>query len=227
MASRRTSRDRTTRALLAGGVAGPVAFTLAWGVAGATQDGYPVAHEHISGLAAADAHRPAAMRAGFWALGAGLVAFAAGMRRALPDAGPVAPVLTAAAGLATVVAGSFHRDTMLLNPPGRPDDHRQSWRNDAHDRAAGVAFVSGLLTPLVLASHFRRDPGLAHLVAPSVAVTAVEAVGLPVFALDVDRRGNGLLQRFLVTLPLVGTAGLALALRRRVGAGQATARGCR
>lgn len=220
------SSRATGRRLLLGGVIGPAAFTAAWGVGGVLQDGYPVAHEHISGLAAGDAARPWTMRAGFWALGVGTVSFAAGMRRAVPELGRAVPALAGLSGLAALVAGSFHRDTMLLSPPGRPEDHRQSWRNDVHDRAAGVAYVCGIVTPALLALRVRRDPALADLsplAASSLAVSVAQAVGLGVFALDVDRRGNGLLQRVLVTLPLAATAGLALRLHRRA-ADQAGAR---
>jgi hypothetical protein len=204
---------------------GPAAFTSAWLIAGLRQSGYPVAHEHISGLAALDADHPTVMIAGFLLLGACTTVFAAEVHRALGGRGRAgaAPWLLGAAGLAGMAAGVLRRDTVLLHPPGRPDGWVPSWHNDAHDLAAGVAYAAGVIVPLLLARRFRHDAVWARWRRPALAVAAVQVVLLVGFATDVDRSGNGLLQRVMVTVPqlvLVVMAFEALREERRAGGAQ-------
>jgi hypothetical protein len=198
------------------GVAGPVAFTAAWLVNGFRQDGYPVAHEHISGLAAHDADHPHVMVAGFVGLGAGTITFAAALDRSLGGLrrGGLGPVLLALGGAAGIAAGFLRRDTYLLNPPDRPDDYRQSWHNDGHDLAAGVIYSTSVLAPLVLAHRFRHDPAWSGLVPGAVASSIASVVLMGAFATDVDRAYNGVLQRVMVTVPQVFMALLALRVLR-------------
>jgi hypothetical protein len=198
------------------GVAGPAAFTTAWLVNGARQDGYPVAHEHISGLAAHDADHPHLMMGGFVALGASTIAFAAELERALGGVrrAGLGPVLLALGGAAGIAAGVLRRDTYLLNPPGRPDDYHQSWHNDGHDVSAAVIYATSVLAPLALARRFRRDPAWASLVPGAVASSVASVVLMGVFATDVDRPYNGLIQRVMVTVPQAFMARLALRVLR-------------
>jgi hypothetical protein len=209
MRPRRLTVDRL--ATLAG-VAGPAAFTTAWLVNGVRQADYPVAHEHISGLAADDAAHPHLMVAGFFALGAGTIAFAAELERALGGVrrAGLGPVLLALGGAAGIAAGLLRRDTYLLNPPGRPDDYRQSWHNDGHDASAGVIYATSVLAPLALAHRFRHDSTWAGLVPGAVASSVASVVLMGIFATDVDRRYNGLLQRVMVTVPQAFMVRLAL-----------------
>jgi len=197
------------------GITGPVVFTGAWVVGSVRQSGYPLAHEHISGLAALDAEHPRVMQTGFLALGLGTLGLALALQDALGPglrrAGP-GPTLLAAAGAAEVVAGLLRRDTVLLNPPGRPADWRQSRRNDGHDAAAGVAFTTAVLVPLALAARFRHDPVWAPLVPVAVAAALTTGTVMAVFATDVDRRGNGILQRVMVTVPQAFQVALATRL---------------
>ena len=96
----------------------------------------------------------------------------------------------------------FRRDAMLLAPPDRPADWRQSRANDGHDASAGVAYATGLLAPLLLARRFRRDPEWAWLAPIGVGAALASGLLAGFFATDVDRRGNGLVQRTMVTTPL-------------------------
>ncbi len=201
------------------GIIGPAVFTAAWAVSGPRQRdrGYRVPHEHISGLAAPDARSPHLMTAGFHGLGLGLLAFGPELRRRLaPRAGP-GPWLLGLAGMAALVAGTFRRDTILLSPPDRPPGHRQSWRNDVHDAAAGVGYAAGMLGPLALAWRFRDDPRWSGFAPWCLVPVACGAVIGPVFAADVDRKGNGILQRVMVTAPQALT--VALAVRCLAGPG--------
>jgi hypothetical protein len=194
------------------GVLGPVMFTAAWAVSGPRQRdrGYRIPHEHISGLAAPDARGPHVMTAGFAGLGLGLVAFAPELRRHLAPRPGAGPTLLGLAGVAALGAGLFRRDTILLSPPGRPADHRQSWRNDVHDTAAGVGYAASILGPLALAVRFRADPRWSSLAPWCVASVATSAVLAPVFAADVNRKGNGILQRIMVSAPQAVVAAIAV-----------------
>lgn len=65
------------------GVAGPLGFTLAWLLLGATRAGYDPRNQYISELAASDAPRWWAMVAAFIMLGVLMLIFARGLLRAL------------------------------------------------------------------------------------------------------------------------------------------------
>ena len=159
------------------GVVGPAAFTLAWLAGQRRQDGYAVADEHISGLAARDATDPHVMTSGFLALGGCTVAFAAELDRRLSGQGAGwGPPLIGVAGLATIAAGLFRRDRRSNNPPpGEPPG--QSWVNDVHDAAAVVGGVTGTLGLVALARRFQRDPDWRPLAKPALQ-TALISTGI-------------------------------------------------
>ena len=222
-------RRRTSHAWrAAGGLVGPAVFTAAWLINGLRQPRYPVADEHISGLAALDAEHPVSMIAGFVTLGTCTVVFAAELWRRLDDGRRrpgLGPVLLGIGGVAAVAAGFLRRDAFLLNPPGRAPGYEQSWPNDGHDLAAGVIYVTSVLTPLLLARRFRDDPTWAPLVPASLACSGASVALMAVFATDVDRPFNGIVQRVMVTVPLAFMAALAVrALRSQPAAARVPAR---
>ncbi len=212
---RPAARGRWRRVAAGAGVVGPAVFTTAWLFNGRRQHDYPIADEHISGLAALDADHPVTMMAGFVALGAATVVFSRELRRALGGrrAG-WGPALLGLSGVAAVAAGLLRRDAFLLNPPGRVDGYAQSWHNDGHDISAGVIYVSTVLAPLLLARRFRGDAEWRGLVPAAIASSVVSTVLMGVFATDVDRHGNGIVQRVMVTLPQAFMAALALRVLR-------------
>ena len=126
------------------GVAGPVLFTAAWVIGSLRQAGHSAAGVQLSGLAAQDARDPEIMMAGFVVLGAGTVVFGAGLGNHAQFAGPW---LVVVAGAASVAAGLFRRDHMLLAGPGFAGE---SWHNQVHDVVSGVAYEAMLAAPLVL-----------------------------------------------------------------------------
>jgi hypothetical protein len=85
--------------------------------------------------------------------GAMLLAYAAGLRRALRD-GPGsrwAPPLTAVCGLCLIAAGTFTADPALGFPAGTPDGPGTiSWHGMLHFAAAGVGFVAVAASCFVL-----------------------------------------------------------------------------
>jgi Protein of unknown function (DUF998) len=196
------------------GIAGPVVFTAAWAASSLLQPGHSAGAVQLSGLAAMDARDPQLMMAGFIGLGACSVAFGAALRR-VRAAGRAGPRLVMVAGAATVAAGVFRRDHLLLTGPGFAGE---SWHNQVHDLVSGVAYGAMVVAPLVLARAFRGDPDWAGLRRPLQVLALVSAGALAVFASGVVQPWNAVLQRVAVTLPLAAEVLIAarlLAVTRR------------
>lgn len=203
------------RLLVACGIVGPAAFTLAWAAASRRQPVYSLANEHISGLAAPDARNPAVMRAGFWALGLGTIGFAAALHRRLGgDGAGIGPPLLGGAGLAICAAGMFRRDRMSNWPLPGELPRPQSWVNDAHDLASVLGHGCATAGLLSVASHLRNDARLRDLALPAAGAALASSGTMSFFARDVVRPGNGIVQRVGITLPLLFTARLAWRLLR-------------
>jgi uncharacterized protein DUF998 len=198
---------KLTRLAAAGGVAGPVLFTAAWVVGSLRQAGHSAAEVQLSGLAAGDARDPQIMMAGFVALGAGTVVFGAGLGRVTAHRS-AGPWLVLAAGAASIAAGLFRRDHLLLAGPGFAGE---SWHNQVHDVVSGVAYGAMLAAPLVLARRWRGVPDWAMLSRPVRVLALVSAGALAVFASGIAGPYNGVVQRIAVTLPL--TAEILIARR--------------
>jgi hypothetical protein len=180
------------------GVAGPVLFTVAWLVSSLRQAGHSVAAVQLSGLAAGDARDPQIMVAGFVVLGVCSIVFGAALAR-LTAPRSAGGWLVVVAGAATVVAGLFRRDHMLLAGPGFAGE---SWHNQVHDVASGVAYGVMIAAPLVLGRRFRDDPDWGVLSRPVQVLALVSAVALAVFAARVVEPWDGVVQRAAVTLAL-------------------------
>ncbi len=208
--------DGKMRVLASCGIAGPVVFTVAWVASSLLQTGHPVTEVQLSGLAAMDARDPQIMMVGFIGLGVCSIAFGAALGRVAP-AGSAGPWLVTSAGLATVAAGVFRRDHMLLVGPGFAGE---SWHNQVHDLVSGAAYAAMIAAPLVLASDLRRDLDLAGLRRPLRVLAVVSAAALALFASRAVEPWNGTVQRVAVTLPLTAEALIAvrmLAGPRRAG----------
>jgi Protein of unknown function (DUF998) len=199
-----TGRDRL---LAACGIAGPVVFTAAWLASTLLQTGHSAGAVQLSGLAAMDARDPQLMMAGFIGLGACSVAFGTALRR-LPAAGSAGPWLVTAAGAATIAAGVFRRDHLLLTGPGFAGE---SWHNQVHDVVSAVAYGAMIAAPLVLAHSFGRDPGWAGLRRPLQVLALVSAAALALFASGAVQPQNAVVQRAAVTVAL--TAEVLIAAR--------------
>ena len=189
---------KLSRLAAAGGLAGPVLFTVAWVVGSLRQAGHSAVEVQLSGLAAEDARDPQIMMAGFVLLGAGTVVFGAGLGRVTAPRS-AGPWLVLVAGAASIAAGLFRRDHMLLAGPGFAGE---SWHNQAHDVVSGVAYGAMLAAPLVLARRWRGDPDWTVLSRPVQVLALVSAVALAVFASRIAGPYNGVVQRIAVTLPL-------------------------
>jgi uncharacterized membrane protein len=104
-----TGPVKLTRLAAAGGVAGPVLFTVAWVIGSLRQAGHSAAEVQLSGLAAEDARDPQIMMAGLVLLGAGPVVFGAGLGRvtAPRSAGPWLVLVAGAASIRLGCSGAI------------------------------------------------------------------------------------------------------------------------
>jgi len=73
------------------------------------------------------------------------------------------PRLILVAGAASLAAGLFRRDHMLLAGPGFAGE---SWHNQVHDVVSGVAYGAMLAAPLLLARRWRDDQDWAPMSRP-------------------------------------------------------------
>jgi hypothetical protein len=163
------------------------------------------------------------MMAAFIVLGGCSIGLGAGLRRACPRS--AGPWLVMLAGGATVAAGVFRRDHLLLTGPGFTGE---SWHNQVHDVVSGVAYAAMLAAPLLLAWRLRREPGWAGISRAVTGLAGASAVGLAVFASQAAGPWNGLVwdspvwdsmvQRSAVTLALAAEVVLAAGLLRYRGA---------
>jgi hypothetical protein len=208
---------RRLRALA--GVVGPAVFTSAWVTSTVRQEGYSVTEEHLSGLAAPDARNRHVMTTGFLTMGTCTVAFAGELEEALGgrERAGLGPTAMALSGWATIVAGLLPRDRMLLRHPGETEPPIQSWKNDGHDMASAVIYGGVVLAPVLLAKRFRGDPEWDDLVIPSIGTSALSVALLVLFASRLVEPWNGVVQRLMVTVPMVSSAALAQRLWQRVG----------
>lgn len=191
-----------------GGVAAPVLFTAGWVVSSLRQAGVPAAGVQLSGLAADDARDPQIMIAGFLVLGACSAGFGAALGRVSGRRWSAGPWLVVVAGAAAVAAGVFRRDHMLLTGPGFAGE---SWHNQAHDVASGVAYGAMLAAVLVLGWRFRTDRDWVVVSRPVQALALASAIALAVFATRAAGPWNPVVQRVAVTLAL--TAEIVMAAR--------------
>jgi Protein of unknown function (DUF998) len=203
-----------TKALASCGIAGPVLFTAAWVASSLWQVGYRATEVQLSGLAAVDASNPEIMIGGFVGLGVCSAAFGAALGR-VGAAGSAGPWLVRSAGVATIAAGVFRRDQVLLTGPGFAGE---SWHNQVHDLVSGVAYGAMIVAPLVLASRLRSDPDWAAVSRLVQVLVAAGGAALVVFASGVVQPWNGTVQRVAVSLPLAAEVLMAariLSLARR------------
>jgi hypothetical protein len=199
----------TVRLAALAGIIGPVAFTLAWIVASLLQR-VSATTVQISGLAAENARDPWIMITGFLLLGAGAIAFGAGLRLALGGAGLAGPSpwLIQAAGPLAIAAGLLRRDHVLLT------SGPESWHNHAHDVVASACYLLLVAAPPLLARRVWHEPGWHGFAVALLAAAAASAVLLVLFYAAPHQSWDGLVQRVAVTLPLAALVAVAIRMAR-------------
>jgi hypothetical membrane protein len=145
------------RLLLACGVLGPLVFIAVFLVEGAVRPDYDPWRHVVSSLSRGD--RGWIQITNFVVSGALVLAFAAGLRRALhPGRGEMwAPILLAVFGLCLVGAGVFVADPFLGYPPGA--DSAATVPGALHVFVSFVAFAALPAACFVLARRFAGERG--------------------------------------------------------------------
>ncbi|HKP91238.1 MAG TPA: DUF998 domain-containing protein [Thermoleophilaceae bacterium] len=202
-------------------IAGQVAFTVSWVVAGALEPGYSHLRSGVSALAADDAAHPWIVTAGLAMLGVSIAALGPAVRAVLPrrTASNVAALAFVLSGLVIVLVAIFPVDCDLATSAcdARFDAGRLSTATDVHLWLGFVYDVVFLVTPFAIARALWPRPAAAlSLGAGLVGIT----IGLALFPGEgIDDLG-GLFQRFGLLLThvwvlLVAAAVLQAAARMR------------
>lgn len=186
-----TPEARVTRSLLGYGIlAGPFYVTVSLAQA-ATRDGFDIRKHAWSMLS--NGSLGWIQITNFLLTGLMVVAFAVGLRRALPSVW--GPRLIAAFGLSMVGAGIFRADPGAGFPAGTPSTTTISWHGLLHFMVGGIGFLCLTAACLVLARHlgkgwaaFSRVTGIVFLAAfagiasgsgtPAIILSFVAAVVL-------------------------------------------------
>ncbi len=213
---------RTTRALLAGGIVGPVVFVAVFSILGAARPGYDPMRMFVSLLSLSDGG--SAQVASFLACGLLIIAAALGVRRVVPSGigSRWAVLAVGLAGLGFVLAGIFPTDPVQGYPPGTPLEmpSTASWHAVGHLGGALLFFTGLPIAAIILARRFAAAGDIgwaAYSLASGVGVVLFNAIttaspGSVGMVPDVA----GLLQRISIILGLGWLAILSARLIRQV-----------
>ncbi|MGJ6966750.1 DUF998 domain-containing protein [Streptosporangium sp. G11] len=200
---------RTRTLLLCGAIGAPLFVTVLL-VEGALRPHYdPVYH---SGSQLSLGGRGWIQIASFVVTGLLMVAFAAGVRRALGSR--AVALLVGVFGVGLIVAGIFPMDPMQGYPPGAPQGipGETSWHHQVHDLAALPVFL-GLPGACVVAAFRLTGWWRPYSVATGLAMLVLFVVyGL---AWEQDAANAGLIQRVLIVTGWAWLTLLAVRLLRR------------
>jgi hypothetical membrane protein len=206
-----------THGRLSGGLAvlGVIACTLAWTTASAIQPGYSSIRDDLSALAALGAAHPWITMAGEFLLGAGIVALATGLVRALSGRDAVVGCcLLLSAGVAACIQAVAREDcpTQLTTCAARVRTGAVSWHHTLHGIASVLAFLALLAAPPVLARPFRNDAAWRDLATYSTATAIVGLALLVAYVSTAETGVVGLTQRLFLVAPLawIAVAGMRL-----------------
>lgn len=198
-------------------VTGPIAFTIAWIVAGVLQDGYSLRQDYISELAALDARHAWIMIIGFLWLGVGMVALGIGLAGALTGRlARIGSILVTLAGVGIIVAGLARVDcrSRLAACAARNNAGDVSWHSATHELASLVVFLALVAAPLVLARAFSGSAPWRDLRTYSITTGAVGLVLLALLFSGVAGSWSGVVQRVFGTVLLLWIAILGARLIR-------------
>jgi hypothetical protein len=151
-------RPRRTRALLACGLAGPL-FVAVILVESALRPGYRSVDHFISELSLG--RWGWIQVANFLVTGVLLIAFAAGLRSALPAGrgSRSAPILAVACGLALIAAGTFSMDPTPSYHPDGPVPDKPTLHGTIHGFTPFALYLALASLACVLGYRFAAEPG--------------------------------------------------------------------
>jgi hypothetical membrane protein len=183
----------TTDVLLLTGAVAAVLFVAVLLVEGTLRPGYdPIYH---TGSELTLGERGWIQRANFFVMGAGVVAFAIGVKDSLNST--VGAVLLALFGLGLIVAGVFSPDPVRGYPPGVSTDPEAglTWQAKIHDASGPIMFVALLAACVVLAGQLE---GGWRVYTVATAMIGFVMTAWTAFAYQKDASNTGLVQRGLV-----------------------------
>jgi Protein of unknown function (DUF998) len=208
----------STRALVAGGILGPLLFITVFLVEGANTAGYDPMRIPVSLLSLTD--RGIVQVLSFLVTGLLVVGCAVGLRRVFAGgrAGLGGPVAVAAAGAGLLLAGLFSADPSFGYPPGAPPGvgAAPSPRAYVHVIGAFLFFGGLIIASWLFAARFRADGRggwAAYSLVSGVTVLLFLGLssggpdGLPLFPAY-----TGLFQRIAIIAGLVWLVALAAAV---------------
>jgi len=207
---------RNARALLAGGIVGPVLFIFVFTVIGAVRPGYDPMRQFVSLLMLSDGGW--IQVASFLVSGLLILGSAIGLRRVLTH-GPgcrLAPIGVGLAGVGLIVAGIFATDPLQGYPPGTPPGLPlvPSWHAVVHLIGALLFFGGVPFASIVLARRFSSAGAVGWAIYSA-------ASGMGMFVINASTGASpgtagmfpdiaGLLQRTSIVLGLAWLALLCL-----------------
>jgi hypothetical protein len=149
--------SRTTRYLLAGGLAAPL-FVLVMLVDGAVRPGYQPLHRYVSELSLGDFGW--IQITNFIVTGLALCGFAFGLHQAIPSGrgSRLAPILAGSCGVGLLVAGTFSMDPSPGYPVGSTVPEHPTLHGEIHGYAPIAVFLSLTALTFVLARRFGGEP---------------------------------------------------------------------
>jgi hypothetical membrane protein len=203
--------DRAGQWLALAGLLAPGVFTVAWLAAGLLRPGYDPVRDDTSALSAADAPNGWLVSGGLALAGLLLGLFALGLRRWLgrADGRRLGPALLLAIAVGCIALGLLPEDAPGISPPG----DRGTLTNQLHDAVSLVVYLALIVAPPLLARDLPPTPAWRRLrrAAGLIGLATLLLVGL---YLARALPWSGLVQRLLVSLPLLWLAWLALRLVR-------------
>lgn len=203
------------RLMLAGGIAGPVLFSLAAIAFGVMRPGYDPVDQFISELGETGGpYAPLMNVIGFMGGGAVMLLFAIALWRSLPRSAltTIGSLLVGVFAVNVVGAGIWSCDA------GCPTSNRSA-EQQLHDLVSVIAFPALILGTLTWSIWFLRRPDWRAFGIFSL-LTGVSAIGLLVamIASEATRESTGLFQRLFLLVLFVWMASLSYRLLRRKSA---------
>jgi hypothetical membrane protein len=210
-----------TRLLIAGGVVGPILFSVIILIEGATRPGYDAWRMAGSALSLSD--QGWMQITNFIVGGLLILGFAVGVRQTFGRGATWGPILLAVTGMGLIIAGVFVTDPAFGYPPGTPDGPaiHMTWHGTLHFFPGGLSFFIGLSAAcFVFARRFASDPHWRGWAALSVAVGVLVLAFLIAYAVAAGRVPGGglagLLERISIISGLAWIALFALRLLRQM-----------
>jgi hypothetical membrane protein len=201
------------RVLLGCGVIGPIFFTSAYLLEGATRPGYDPMRDPVSSLALGEMGWTQTVT--FLVTGALVVAFAFGLR----GYGRALPILMAIVGLGFFGAGVFATDPVTLYPPGSSIPAQPSTTGRLHDVFSLGVFFGLPLAMLVATRRFdriRRPVWVVCCILAAASFFVLFVLAGTGFTGDMTFAPiGGLMQRLSLSVGLAWVVALALLEYRR------------